>query len=69
MKQGYYFKISKVKGNTYLQIWKDGEFVLSCGSAKKLHEKLVLLANMEKLNVDKTNNETNIDFMPMRYDD
>ncbi len=59
MKQGYYYKTSKVKGNTYLQIWKDGEFIRSCGSAIKLNEKLVRLENLENIQSDKTKNTTN----------
>lgn len=59
MKQGYYYKISKVKGNSYLQIWKDGKFVRSCGSAKKLEEKLVRLENMKAGQLDNTKSETN----------
>jgi len=37
----YKFKFSRVNGKKYLQIWKDGQFHLSCGSAEKLAAKLV----------------------------
>ena len=47
MNQDYYFKTSKVKGNSYLQIWKYGKFIRSCGSATKLNEKLVRLEELE----------------------
>jgi len=45
------FKITKVKGIEYLQIWdpdKDKSFVCSCGSPKALLKKLVRLNQFEK---------------------
>ena len=51
MANKYYYKLSKVKGQTYLQIWERKEskdkMVQHCGSAKKLHNKLVRLKNIE----------------------
>ena len=41
MEENYKFKFSSVNGQKYLQIWKDGKFYKSCGTAKKLANKLV----------------------------
>lgn len=45
MKDEYFYKQSKVKGQIYLQIWKrtdaGEEYVLSLGSAGKCFKKLV----------------------------
>lgn len=60
MKQDYYYKVSKVKGNTYLQIWQYGKFIRSCGSAIKLNEKLVRLEELEFKDKTKLKNKTNI---------
>ena len=40
------FKITKVKGIQYLQIWED-KMLMHCGSAKKVYKKLVKLQKME----------------------
>lgn len=48
-KEEFFYKVSKVNGKEYLQIWKriNGSskdrsvFVMSCGTAKKLHNVLV----------------------------
>lgn len=41
------FKISRVNGEKYLQIWDDNQFLMSCGSAEKLYERLVRFKELE----------------------
>jgi len=59
MNKKYYYKHSKVKGQIYLQIWERmqprDELVHHCGSAEKLHSKLVKLKNIEESAQTKTN--------------
>jgi hypothetical protein len=48
----YYFKMSKVNGVLYLQVWKKNkmgkhEFLVSGGNAKKVYEKLVRCKELE----------------------
>lgn len=45
--QQYRFKHSKVKGRDYLQIFRGNDFVMSCGHADALREKLVRLDYLE----------------------
>ena len=56
MKEGLFFKKSKVNATDYMQIWKHngkkGEFVRSCGSAKKLNADLVELDKLRKQTKD-----------------
>ncbi len=40
------FKITKVKGIQYLQIWED-KMLMHCGPANKVYRKLVKLQKME----------------------
>jgi hypothetical protein len=52
-KEDLYFKFNKTNEETYIQIWKrvKGEkdlFLMSCGSARKLYNKLVRLAELEE---------------------
>ena len=41
MSSEYKYKFSKVNGERYLQIWKDGKFHRSVGKAEKLNKLLV----------------------------
>jgi len=58
LKDQFKFKFSVVNGQKYLQIWKDGQFFKSCGTAEKLANKLVqydyLLEQTKKFNEIKT---------------
>ena len=53
MKERYVFKINMTNGKKYLQIWEldnnvpEYKYVLSCGSAEKLFDKLVKLQKLE----------------------
>ena len=46
------FKITKVKGINYLQIWEEGKMLLHCGSAEKVYNKLVKVEELEKKESD-----------------
>lgn len=54
MKERYVFKINKTNGVKYLQIWElddnvpEYKYVLSCGSARKLYDKLKELEEKTK---------------------
>ena len=55
----YYYKITKVKGKSYLQIWDRKEprdiMLIHVGPAEKLYNKLVKLENIETAQNPKTN--------------
>ena len=46
--KGYWFKINKTNNEKYLQIWKDDEYLVSCGNAEKLFNKLMKLKELLK---------------------
>lgn len=44
------FKITKVKGIEYLQIWENGSMLIHAGSAKKVHK--LVKARKDEMKLD-----------------
>jgi len=42
------FKMSRVYGTDYLQIWDGDKFLMSCGKAETLYQKLVRLKELQE---------------------
>lgn len=48
MEKDFKFKISKVKGKIYLQIWNGNDFLITAGSPESLYKKLVEREELKK---------------------